>query len=327
MPFDQNNKIYTLDDLNWHLKEWIQISKETTRFGTVASYIPVLAKAKSSDLGLALVTLNGEIIRAGEWDVPFTLQSISKILGLIIALQSNDLNYISAKVDMEPTGDPFNSIARLELNQPGKPFNPLINAGAITVCSLIPGRNVEEKLKCILDLIKDCTGREVIVNNEVFISEWETANRNRSLAYFLKDQGIIEGKVDEILELYFKQCSIEINCLDLAWIGAVLANGGKHPVSKVQIISSEIARIIKSLMFTCGMYDGSGKFAVFVGIPSKSGVSGGILSAAPRNCMGVIPSGCGIGVYGPALDRSGNSIAGVELLKKISKQWRMHAFY
>jgi len=308
------------------LAEWVEMNKNIALQGKLATYIPALARANPHDLGAAIVGINGLELTAGQWHVPFTLQSISKVLSLLVLFMEQSFEYILSKVDMEPTGDPFNSIARLETVKPGRPFNPLINAGAITICSLIKGKNVDERLNKILDLIYKCTGRWPDLNHEVLLSEWETADRNRSLAYFLKDMGFLGNDLEQTLELYFKQCSIEINSLELAWIGAVLANSGRHPVKNIQIVPGEAVRIIKSLMFTCGMYDASGKFAVSAGIPSKSGVSGGILSVYSSNKASLFKEGCGIGIYGPALDEYGNSIAGIQLLKMISKGWGMHAF-
>ena len=308
------------------LAQLLEMNKKNTSQGKVAAYIPALAKAKQGDLGVAVVSTKGVELRAGSWHVPFTLQSISKILSLLVLLMEEEFEYILSKVDMEPTGDPFNSIIRLETEKLGRPFNPFINAGAITVCSMIKGKNVDERLDKVRDLIYKCIGRWPELNHEVLVSEWETADRNRSLAYFLKDLGFLKNDPEQTLELYFKQCSIEIDSLELAWIGAMLANNGCHPVKNTQIVPAEAARIIKSLMFTCGMYDASGKFAVSVGIPSKSGVSGGILSAYSSNKANWFKEGCGIGVYGPALDQYGNSIAGIQLLKTISNVWEMHAF-
>ncbi|KUO50117.1 MAG: glutaminase A [Desulfitibacter sp. BRH_c19] len=312
--------------LEMELSNWLEEIRPIAQQGEVATYIPALAMANPNDLGVAIVDLKGREITAGEWQTPFTLQSISKILGLIIVLIEQDFDFVLSKVDMEPTGDPFNSIARLETVKPGIPFNPLINAGAITVCSLINGKNVDERLNKILNLIYNCTGKLPKINHQVLLSEWETGYRNRSLAYFLKDVGMLEADLEETLELYFKQCSIELHCLDLAWIGAIIANNGLHPTKNLQIVPTEYTRIIKSLMFTCGMYNASGKFAVSVGIPSKSGVSGGVLSAFTSSKNTIFADGCGIGVYGPSLDEYGNSIAGIQLLKRISSNWQLHAF-
>jgi len=308
------------------LVKWVEMNKKNTLEGKVATYIPALAKAKQDDLGIAVVSTKGVELKAGQWHVPFTLQSISKILSLLILLMEEELEYILSKVDMEPTGDPFNSIIRLETEKLGRPFNPFINAGAITVCSMIKGKDVDERLDKVRDLIYKCTGRWPDLNHEVLVSEWETADRNRSLAYFLKDLGFLDNDLEQTLELYFKQCSIEINSLELAWVGAMLANKGRHPITNMPIVPDEVVRIVKSLMFTCGMYDASGKFAVSVGIPSKSGVSGGILSVYSSNKASLFKEGCGIGVYGPALDQYGNSKAGIQLLKMVSNTWEMHAF-
>ena len=186
------------------------------------------------------------------------------------------------RVDVEPTGDAFNSIIRLEIHKPGKPFNPMINAGAITIASLLPGTSVQEKLESIYVLLKN--DREASAINEiVFQSEWETAHRNRALAYYLKENGFLESDVEETLEVYLKQCSIEINTEDIALIGLILAHDGYHPIRKEQVLPKEVARLTKALMLTCGMYNASGKFAAFIGLPAKSGVSGGIMTLVPQN--------------------------------------------
>ncbi|MEW6623373.1 MAG: glutaminase A [Bacillota bacterium] len=323
MPFEEQAK---QEILNKQLHSWVDQCKSYTSQGKVASYIPALARAEQKDLGISIIGLNGLHLSAGDFKAPFTLQSISKIFGLIVALEVHGSDYVFTRVGAEPTGDPFNSIARLETVQADKPFNPLINSGAITVCSLLPGSSSEEKLESIMKLLENILGRQPVINEEVYLSEMETGDRNRSLGYFLKDAGMIEGDVEETLTLYFKMCAIEVNCLDLSLIGVTLANNGSHPDSKEQLISTQVCRIIKTLMFTCGMYNASGKYAVQVGIPSKSGVSGGILAVASGNKLSPMPFGCGIGVYGPALDEYGNSIAGVELLKYVSEEWNAHVF-
>ncbi|MCD6435843.1 MAG: glutaminase A, partial [Clostridiales bacterium] len=200
-----------------------------------------------------------------------------------------------------------------------KPLNPMINAGAITISSLIKGKDNEEKISRILGFIRLLADNDKIsLNEDVFKSEKETGNRNRSLGYFLKDIRCIKGNVEEILDLYFMQCSIEINTLDLAKIGLVIANDGFNKKTGEQLIPKKYAKIIKTFMLTCGMYDESGKFAIDVGIPSKSGVGGGIMSSAPNKY--------GIGVYGPALNGKGNSVAGMRILERISKDFDLSIF-
>lgn len=283
-----------------------------TRGGRVATYIPELGKANPDDLGIVLTDINGKSYKSGLHDKKFTIQSVSKPLSLMLALMDIGEDAVFSKVGMEPTGDPFNSIIRLETFTKGKPLNPMINAGAITVSSLIKGIDGDVKIDRLLQLVRKLArNNNISISQEVYESEKETGNRNRSMAYFLKDTGIIEGDVEEVLDVYFKQCAIEITCEDLANIGCVLANKGVDPLTNEEIVPSRITRIAKTLMVTCGMYDESGEYAVNVGIPSKSGVGGGIIC--------VVPNRFGIGVYGPALDHKGNSIAGVSMLKELSE--------
>ncbi len=287
--------------------------------GKVASYIPALSKANIDDLGIYVVDSRGKEYYAGDYDKKFTMQSISKIVSLILAIRDNGRYNVFKKVDVEPTGMGFNSIVNLEARDSGKPYNPMINAGAIVTTSLIDGKDVDEKLEKILDFMRTVTNNNHIdVNEEVYLSEKETGNRNRALAYFMKSTGVLEGDVEEILELYFKQCSIELTAKDLARFGAVLANDGVIPWTNEKIIPKEVCRIVKTIMVTCGMYDASGEFAVNVGIPAKSGVGGGIIATVPRNF--------GIGIYGPSLDEKGNSIAGINLIKDLSKELDLSIF-
>ena len=278
-----------------------------------------MSKANADDLGIYVVDSKGKEYYSGDYDKKFTMQSISKIVSLILAIRDNGRFNVFKKVDVEPTGMGFNSIVNLEASDSGKPYNPMINAGAIVTTSLIDGRNVEEKLEKILDFMRTVTNNKYIdVNEEVYLSEKETGNRNRALAYFMKSTGVLEGNVEEILELYFKQCSIELTAKDLARFGAVLANDGVIPWTNEKIIPKEVCRIVKTIMVTCGMYDASGEFAVNVGIPAKSGVGGGIIATVPRKF--------GIGIYGPSLDEKGNSIAGLKLIKDFSNELDLSIF-
>lgn len=294
-------------------------NKKYTEEGFLASYIPALLKANKDDLGIYVVDIkNNEEYWAGECDVKFTIQSISKVVGLIIALSDNGRDAVFKKVNVEPTGMGFNSIVNLEIRDE-KPYNPMINAGAIVTTSLIYGETEERKLERILNFIRRATNNEDInVNQEIYESEKETGDRNRSLAYFMKSNGILEGNVEEVLDLYFKQCSIEVTAKDLARFGAVIANDGITPWGNEVLMSREVCRIVKTIMVTCGMYDASGEFAVQVGIPAKSGVGGGILATVPRRY--------GIGIYGPSLDQKGNSIGGIHVLKNLSEELELSIF-
>jgi len=289
-----------------------------TRNGKVASYIPELAKSNPNDLGVYLITLDGQEFYAGDFEKKFTMQSISKILSLMLSLIDNGES-VFEKIGMEPTGDSFNSIVNLELKSIHKPFNPMINAGAIATTSMIKGNNVDEKIMRIFDLAKKLSNNPNIkINEDVYWSEKTTGDRNRSLAYFMKSYNVIDGVVDDVLDLYFKQCSIEVNCRDIANIGCVLANDGISTKTGERIVSKHICRIVKTIMSTCGLYDASGEFAVHIGIPAKSGVGGGILASVPHKM--------GIGVYGPSLDEKGNSIAGIQILRELSEKLDLNIY-
>lgn len=301
------------------LNTLVEENKIYGKDGKVASYIPALSKANKDDLGVYVIDSRGKEYYSGDYDKKFTMQSISKIVSLILAIRDNGKYNVFKKVDVEPTGMGFNSIVNLEESDTGKPYNPMINAGAIVTTSLIDGNNIEEKLEKVLDLMRAVTNNKHIdINEEVYLSEKETGNRNRALAYFMKSTGILEGDVEEILDLYFKQCSIELTAKDLARFAAVLANDGVIPWTNEKIIPKEVCRIVKTIMVTCGMYDASGEFAVNVGIPAKSGVGGGIIATVPRKF--------GIGIYGPALDEKGNSIAGIKLIKDLSNELDLSIF-
>lgn len=294
--------------------------REYTKNGNVASYIPELMKSDSDDLGISISLCNDEFISAGDYDKKFTIQSVSKPLVLMLALMEYGEERVFSKVGKEPTGDPFNSLVRLEtFKEWKKPFNPMINAGAIAIASLFEGENNEERLEKVLGFIRKLANNpDIHVNEDVYNSEKRTGHKNRAMAHYLKDLGVIEGDPEEVVDLYFKHCSIEASTVDLARIASILACGGKDPITGEVIVPKRVSRIVNTLMVTCGMYDESGEFAVNVGIPSKSGVGGGIMS--------VIPGKMGIAVYGPALDKKGNSSAGVKLLERLSEEYDLSIF-
>lgn len=301
------------------LENIIENNRKYTKNGKVASYIPELSKANGDALGICISTLEGEEYFAGDFETKFTIQSISKVITLMLAILDNGREYVFTKIGMEPTADAFNSIINLETKNSQRPLNPMINSGAIAGVSLISGKNSEETFERILNFARKITGNsELSINEEVYVSEKRTGHRNRSLAYFMKSTGVIENDVEEVLDVYFKQCSIEGTCRDIARIGAVLANDGVLPWSGERVISNYASKVVKSIMVTCGMYDSSGETAVNVGIPCKSGVGGGIFAAVPRRM--------GIGVIGPALDSKGNSVAGVKVLEELSRELDLSIF-
>lgn len=306
---------------NQILQQFIHEIRPFTKKGKVADYIPELTYANPHALGIAVAEPDGQIISEGDVHTPFTLQSISKIVTLMVALSEYGPERVFQRVGMEPSVDPFNSIVKLETVDHKKPLNPMINAGAIVIASMLPGNTVDARLQRIADLISTITGNNNIqVNEKVFLSERKTGDRNRALAYFMKSTGIIDDvNVEETLDLYFRLCSLEVNCIDLARIGLFLAQWGKLKNAQgetVQLISPDIVQIVATIMITSGMYNHSGEFFLKVGLPAKSGVSGGIVSFAPNRY--------GFGIFGPALDSAGNSVAGVRLLKALSRTFQLH---
>lgn len=307
------------EQLKRELPRWIEESRAISQHGEVASYIPGLISAPHDALSISLFGIQGEHVHAGDCQLMFTMQSISKVFSLLLALLDSGETGVFDKVGMEPTGDDFNSILKLELVDPGKPFNPFINAGAIAIAPLIAGRTPQEKSIRMLNFVRELANDPSITWNErIYQSEKETAHRNRSLAYFLKDNGILQGDVEDVLEVYFRQCAIEIHTENLARMALVLANGGCDPYSGHRYIPKHNVQIVNSFMVTCGMYNASGEFAIQVGVPAKSGVSGGILA--------VIPGKMGIGVVGPSLNEKGNSVAGVHLLSVLSERYEWSIF-
>ncbi|MUK88362.1 glutaminase [Ornithinibacillus sp. L9] len=312
-----------------YVEDWVSFYRKHTDEGEVASYIPLLKEANPNHLGISIYGANGMKLRAGDVDIPFTIQSISKVISFIVACMERGVGYMLDRVDVEPTGEAFNSIMHLEMRKVQKPFNPFVNAGAISVTSMLPGKTSDQKMEPMFKLLEEILGYRPQLNVDVYESERDSSMRNRAIGYYLLETGFLESDLNITLETYFKQCSIEVTVDDLARIGLVLANDGEDPSNQQEIIPRRVARIAKALMLTCGMYDASGKFATYVGVPAKSGVSGGIIAVAPprvRDEELPFVDGCGIGVFGPALDDKGNSIAGIRLLRHIASQWDLSIF-
>ncbi|MCP6683453.1 glutaminase A [Bacillus nakamurai] len=304
---------------NRELEALVQEAKKMTEKGKVADYIPALAESEKNSLSVTIYHAENTCLSAGDDDQTFTLQSISKVLSLALVLMDYGKEKVFSYVGQEPTGDPFNSIIKLETVNPSKPLNPMINAGALVVTSLMKGQSAKESLDYLLGFIRRLANNpEITYCKHVAESEFRSSMINRAMCYYMKQYDIFEGDVEEVMDLYTKQCAIEMNSLDLAKIGCVFALDGKHPETGEQVISKDVARICKTFMVTCGMYNASGEFAIKVGIPAKSGVSGGI--------MGISPYNFGIGIFGPALDEKGNSIAGVKLLEIMSEIYRLSIF-
>ncbi|NER78800.1 MAG: glutaminase A [Leptolyngbya sp. SIO1D8] len=284
--------------------------------GTVADYIPELALAKPEWFGICVVTQDGQVFEVGDCDKLFTIQSISKAFVFGLALEDHGRDYVNSKVSVEPTGEAFNSIVLDEATN--RPYNPMVNAGAIATADLIQGKNGTERLKRLLEMFKRYTGREHDINVPVFLSEKATGFRNRAMSYLMLNFGMVGEKIDETLDLYFQQCSILVNARDLAMLAATLANGGVNPVTQERALDEHYVQDVVSVMLTCGMYDASGEWAYRVGMPAKSGVGGGILA--------VVPGKLGIGTFSPPLDVKGNSVRGIKVCEDLSKDFGLHLF-
>ncbi|MFG6098914.1 glutaminase A [Leptothoe sp. ISB3NOV94-8A] len=284
--------------------------------GAVADYIPELALAKPEWFGICVVTQNGQVFEVGECDQLFTIQSISKAFVFGLALEDHGREYVNSKVSVEPTGEAFNAIVLDEATN--RPYNPMVNAGAIATTDLIKGSSSTERLKRMLAMFQRYTGREHDINVPVFLSEKATGYRNRAMSYLMLNFGMVGDKIDETLDLYFQQCSIMVNARDLAMMSATLANGGINPVTQERAIDEHYVQDVISVMLTCGMYDASGEWAYRVGMPAKSGVGGGILA--------VVPKQLGIGTFSPPLDAKGNSVRGIKVCEALATDFGLHLF-
>ncbi len=300
------------------IDEIIEECRPYTATGKVASYIPELSKADPRDLGICVIAEDGSMTAGGEFDKPFTMQSMVKPGILLLALEDCGTEAVEALCGVEATGKPFDAFNYSDRALSGEHINPMINAGAIALCTLIRGADYGEKFHRLLTLARRLSGNDTLaVDEAVYLSEKATGNKNRALAYMLKAYGMIDADVDEVLDMYFKACSIKATCRDMARIAFVLANHGCS-VDGEEIVKEEHARYVNAIMTICGMYDGSGEFALRVGVPAKSGVGGGIFAA--------VPGRMGIGIYSPALDAKGNSVAGVRALAMLSRRLGLSIF-
>ena len=266
---------------------------------------------------MALVGAAGSVYVAGEAEVAFTIQSISKPFVYALALDDVGIDGVLARVGVEPSGEAFNAIS-LEPGT-GRPSNPMINAGAILTTSLVHGTGPAERFERILDVLGRCAGRELAVDDAVFRSERATGDRNRALAYLMRHAGSLSSDVADAVDTYFRQCSVLVTSVDLATMAATLANGGVNPRTGEQALDRSVTEQVLTVMATCGMYDFSGEWLFRVGLPAKSGVAGGIVA--------VSPSQFGIGLYSPRLDERGNSVRGVEASRAISERFSLHLMH
>ncbi|MBM7553801.1 glutaminase A [Thalassobacillus pellis] len=303
---------------NDYIQEVVKECRPFASDGKVIDHLPGKDQSHLTNLGITIVTPEGEVYSAGEEKHAFSIQSISKIINLMMALEDFGEETVFQKVDKEPTDDFFNAISNLENYDHHRPYNPMLNSGAIAMASLIKGSTVEERFERVMAFTRKITSNEnVSMDNEVYESEKKNDSRNRSLAYFMESLGILpHQELEPALELYLKVNSLAVTSHDLARIGCFLAEGGK--VNGEQVIHPRNVRITLAIMMTSGMYNESGSFAVDVGFPLKSGVSGGI--------TGAVPGKLGIGIIGPAINQKGNSVAGGKALIKLSEDLSLNLF-
>jgi glutaminase len=284
--------------------------------GQVATYIPELGRARPGWFGIAVATVDGQVYEVGDSRQEFTIQSISKPLVYGLALEAAGLKTVLSKVGVEPSGEAFNSISLDP--KTGRPLNPMINAGAIATTGLVPGKSAEERQARLLELIGEFAGRELSLDDAVYRSERDTGHRNRAIAHLLRNFDVLTGDPEDPLDLYFRQCSISVTCRDLAVMAATLASGGVNPVTRRRVLQPQNTGRLLSVMSSCGMYDYAGEWIYNVGMPAKSGVSGGILA--------VLPGQLGIGVFSPPLDAKGNSVRGIRVCNDLSNDFGLHLF-
>jgi glutaminase len=281
--------------------------------GAVANYIPELGKADPDHFGISLATIDGHVYEVGDTRIPFTIQSMSKAFVFALALDTLGATRVESSIGVEPSGEPFNSI---RLNADNHPFNPMVNSGAISCSGLIHEAKGDGAFECIRDALSRFAGRELGVDEAVYASESATGDRNRAIGYLLRNSNVIKDNVDEVLKVYFRQCSILVTARDSAIMAATLANRGQNPVTGEQVVTPYAISRTLSVMTSSGMYDYAGEWIYRVGIPAKSGVGGGILAA--------LPARLGLGSYSPRLDSHGNSVRGIKVCEALSAHYDLH---
>jgi glutaminase len=297
--------------LRWQLERYGEI-----RDGALADYIPELTKTPPDLFGIAVTLHDGRSVAVGDADYPFTIQSVSKVFTFAMLLDRAGREGAYSRVGVQPSSDPFNAIT-LDVRT-NRPFNPMVNAGAIAVAAGLFELMGAEALDAVLETFSAAAGRRLTIDESVFQSEREAGHLNRAIGHVLRTNEVFKAPVDDVLDLYFRQCSILVTARDIATMGATLANLGAHPVTGQPVFGLDAVRDTLSVMFGCGMYDGAGDWATRVGLPAKSGVGGGI--------MGVVNRQLGMGVFSPRLDVNGNSVRGKLCCVHLSESLGLHAF-
>lgn len=287
------------------------------RDGAVATYIPELARVDPDAFGVVIATVDGAVYDVGDTRTPFTIQSMAKPLTFATILELRGAAAVRERIGVEPTGDVFNAISLAPAT--GMPLNPMVNAGAITAVGMVPGAadgTAPGRLDQLLGSLSRFAGRDLDVDEAVYRSERDTGHRNRAIANLLRGTGALDDDPESVLDAYFRLCAVRVDARDLALVAATLAAGGRHPITGSVAASEDTVRDVLSVMATCGMYDGAGEWLFEVGLPAKSGVSGGILA--------VLPGQLGIGVWSPRLDSRGNSVRGVAVCRDLARELDLH---
>lgn len=298
------------------LRELYEEFREKENSGNLANYIPELTKVDPRNFGIVLTTVDGHQYAFGDTDVEFTIQSVSKPFVYGMAIQEHGVQKVLEKISVEPSGDAFNSISLYP--ESGRPYNPMINAGAIAATSLVWQVYKDQTFDKILETFSTYAGSQLEIDESVYNSENETGHRNRAIAHLLRNFDILQEEVDPPLDIYFKQCSIKVTCRQLSVMGATLASNGVNPFTGKRALKPKHIPNVLSVMASCGMYDYSGEWIYNVGLPAKSGVGGGV--------MAVLPGQLSIAVYSPLLDGKGNSVLGVSICERIAALFSLHLY-
>mgnify|MGYP006277923573 FL=1 len=275
-----------------------------------------LVQADPNWFAIAIVTSDGQTYSVGDAEQLFPLQSMSKPFSYGLALQDHGREYVLTRIGVEPTGRRYNAIVLDEAT--GRPYNPMVNAGAIAVADIIEGDDLSDKLRRLFTAFGLYIGRALTIDAPTFTFELQTDHRNRAIAHLMRSSDMLKGSIDDALHLYFQHCAMLINTVELATMAATLANNGKQPFTGQQALETQYVRDVLSVMYTCGMYDSSGEWAYTVGLPAKSGISGGV--------MAVLPGRMGIAAFSPSLNDNGHSIRGFKAFQALSQALKLHIF-
>jgi glutaminase len=287
------------------------------KLGAVADYIPVLAKADPDLFGIAVVEVDGGVHDAGDVLHQFSIQSVSKAFVYALLCDIVGHEWVLERVGVNNTGLPFNSVMAIELNA-GHPMNPMVNAGALATTAMVPGRTFDAKWEFIIEGLSAFAGRALVMDNVVYQSEAACNQRNLAIARLLQSYGRVDLDPLGVVDVYTRQCSVNVSARDLAVMGATLADGGVNPLTGNRVVSAEVARDTLAVLAASGLYERSGEWLFEIGLPGKSGVSGGIVT--------ICPGKAGIGTYSPRLDHAGNSILGERATAFLSRALGLNIF-